>query len=125
MGQYDKAVATAQRLIAKYGQDVVWHQLTNGATTPPADWKPAANQATTYTVRAVFLPTNRVNNELLRMLGNTEVPVGNTTALIAVGAFTPTLRDKLVRDGVAYAPKSIDCLAPNGQKIYYTIGLDL
>jgi hypothetical protein len=126
MGQFDRAIATAKRLIAKNGQTVTWRKTQDGV---PADgakpWKPGTTVVVDYSVPIVFLPESRVGFEFLAMLANTEVPKGKLTGLMAAPAdFVPTLKDIVIRGGETYSIRTLDPLAPNGDVILYTIGFD-
>lgn len=122
MGQYDRQIASAKRLIAKYGQSVTWRQIRNGginnAATP---WKPGASQVTEQSVQIAFFPYTTENKQLLRHLLGTEIPVGSLTGYMSAVNFEPTLKDTVLRDGKILSIKSIDPLAPNGQVIMYTL----
>ncbi len=125
MGEYDHAIATAQRLIAKKGQTVTWQVRENGvsvdAETP---WKPEDAPVVEHQVSIVFLPYNRSNYEFLKMMTGTEVAVGKTYGLMGAVGFDPVLKDTIVRDGESMGVATIDVLAPNGQPVLYTIGFD-
>lgn len=120
---YDRAIATAARLIAKYGQQIVWNANTNTAPVDPSQpWKPAAISATSNYPYIVFLPENRIGYEFLAALVGTEVPQGCVEGLMPgnVG-FVPTSKDTIVRNGVTMAIETIDVIAPNGTPVLYVI----
>lgn len=122
MGTFDRQIATAKRLIEKNGQKITWRKP--GTSTPDTDkpWLPVATTPTDYTdISIVFLPNNRINNELLRYFGATEVTTGNVRGLMWAVSFVPTANDIVLRAGVELRVKSIDTLAPNGQVILHTI----
>lgn len=126
MGQFDRAIATAKRLIEKNGQVVTWRKTEDG-TAPDGSkpWKPGTTVVTDYPVSIVFLPESRVGYEFLAMLANTEVPKGKLTGLMAApSGFVPTLKDVVVRGSETLGLRSLDPLAPNGDVIIYTIGFD-
>lgn len=123
MGEYDRAIATAQRLIAKKGMSVTWEQQTNGTPTDPGKpWRPSGAAPTEKTVNIVFLPYNRENQQFLSMLAGTEVPKGNEYGLMGAVDFEPNLKDTVVRGTQRLGIETIDRLAPNGQVVLYTIG---
>lgn len=122
MGTFDRQIATAERLIKKNGQKVTWRKPGTSTPDPSTPWLPAATAPTDYTdTSIVFLPNNRINNELLRYLGATEVTTGNVRGLMWAVPFTPAANDIVLRAGVELRVKSIDTLAPNGQIILHTI----
>lgn len=123
MSEYDRAIATAQRLIAKKGMSVTWKQLTNGTPADPdKPWRPGATEHTDKTVNIVFFPYNRENQKFLALLTGTEVPKGEEYGLMGAVDFTPTLKDTIVRNGETLAVETINLLAPAGDPVLYTIG---
>ena len=123
MGQFDRAIATAKRLIEKNGQAVTWRQFTN-ETDADEPWK-TDSTPTDKSVVIVFFPDNRTGYEFARSMGNSEVPRGNTIGLMAAQDFTPTLKDQIVRDGKVYSIESLEQLRPNDQLIMWTVGLNV
>lgn len=124
MGTYDRQVATAQRLIAKYGQQVLWQQEAAQVSDPDKPWQTSLDgDLAQYPVTIVFLSPKGGNFKAdLAFLKGTDVIVGGVRGLMgAVSGFTPQAIDKVIRDGAKLAIKSIDMLHPNGQVILYTI----
>lgn len=122
MAKFDRAIATATRLIAANGQAVTWRQVSDGAPGDSAQpWKPGASANVDNAVNIVFLPDDRRDYEFLRLLGATEIPKGKLVGLMAAPSFTPTIKDVVVRDGVTLGIDAVDPLAPNGQIILYTV----
>ena len=125
MGRYDRQIATAARLVSKYGQPVTWRRVADGAPADPLKpWKPTAATNTDVTVDMVFVPKGK-NSEFLALMKGTEVPKGELVGYMAAQSFTPTLKDLVIRDGVALSVCSIDPIAPNGDVILYTVSFDL
>ncbi len=126
MGQYDRQIASARRLIAKYGQQVKWQKRENGApASATEEWKPGPTIVTEYDVQIAFLPDTRMGFEFLSMMAGTEVPTGKIVGYMAAPAdFTPSLKDTIKRGDEEIGIRTLDQLAPNGQAILYTIGLD-
>lgn len=124
MGQFDRQIATAVRLVAKYGQDIIWRTVVDGAPANPAQpWKPTEAADTDTTAKVCFVAV-RDNDwrKLLAYLKGTEVPVGRQAGLMAGNvAFEPKLKDVVVRDGVVLTVTNIDLVSPNGQKILYIL----
>lgn len=129
MGVFDRQIASAKRLIEKYGQSVQWKPYVAADADDATPWKPkldTSDPADPVMVRIVFLPASRVNNELVRALSNApEVPSGKSYGLMPAVNFVPSLADVVIRDGVEYRPCYIDPLSPNGEIIMYTIGFEL
>jgi len=124
MGQFDRQIATALRLIAKYGQSVIWNSVADGvAVDPLKPWKPTEAIAVLHPdIKICFVPTNDTQwRKLLAYLKGTEVPTGKLAGLMGQVSFEPTLKDVVDRDGTILRITSIDLLSPNGQKILYTI----
>jgi len=123
MGQYDRAIATAQRLIAKYGQVVVWNSKLNGAPGNANEpWKPTDTAPIPHTVSICFVPVrDRETRKFLQFLKGSEVQVGALAGLMGAVDFDPNASDAVIRDGAELAIANIDLLSPNGQKVLYTI----
>ncbi len=123
VGVYDRQVAAAKRLIAAKGQAVTWRRLVDGSPTDPSKpWLPSAATTTDTAVSIVFLPMNRLGYESLTFMRDTEVPEGAYQGLMSGDVtFTPSIKDKVIRDGVQLEILNIDTLAPNGQAIIHTI----
>lgn len=124
MAQFDRQIATAVRLIEKYGQAVTWTTVNDGAPPDAAKpWKPAEAADTPNEATICFVPV-RDNDwrKLLAYLKGTEVPTGKLAGLMAGNvSFTPKLKDVVVRDGVTLNVTNIDLISPNGQKILYIL----
>lgn len=126
MARFDRQIELAKRLILKNGQAVTWRQVQDGVAPADRPNEPAVAAPVNYPgISIVFLPNNRVNQQLLRALGATEVPTGNVYGLMGEVSFTPSIKDVVIRDGAEYRIKAIDTLSPNGQKILYTIDFDV
>ena len=121
MAQYDRQIATALRLIAKYGQIATWRQIVDGVPDPETPWLPVGSAPVDYSPHICFLPLDRDGKEFLMSIGQTEAVSGSMYGLMGNVAFVPNIRDTVIRDGVSLEIKSIDLLSPNGQKILYTM----
>lgn len=125
MGVFDRQIATAKRLIAKYGETVTWHSAPpsvptdddtpwNGTDVAPID-RPG--------IKVAFFPTESSIGQLIRMMRNSDVPTGNELGYMAQVPFEVSSLDTLTRrDGSVYRIKNIDPLDPNGEGvILYTL----
>jgi hypothetical protein len=127
MGAYDRAIATALRLIEAKGEPVTWRQFiiepgdnawTEGEPTPPDPLY------IDHTVSMVFLPfSNRLRDAFQMQMANSDVPQGLYYGLMGQVSFTPNLRDLIIRPSGQVRPSYIDELRPAGELILYTIGL--
>jgi hypothetical protein len=127
VAQYDRQIATALKLVTKFGQKATWIQNSNvdDAITP---WLVSADTAS-YEVNIAFLPYQRINHDFLAYLGKTEVPTGTIVGYMPGSglSFLPALRDIVMRQDIGtgttdtYRIDDIDRLAPNGQNILWTV----
>ena len=127
MARFDRAIATAERLINRNGQLVQWRSYADGAppdTSKP--WKPGQGGETNTDVVICFLPQDKESRELFRYLrGTNDVPTGFLQGLMKGNiSFVPALSDVVVRDGEIMRIRSIELLSPNGQKVLYTVELE-
>lgn len=121
MARFDRQIATALRLIKKYGQTV---QMTTPTTTvnPDKPWE-TTSTVDVKDVVICFLPMNRFQYESLTLKTDTEVPKGAVLAYMGQVDFTPNLKSTVLRDGKVLNVHYMDLLSPNGQKILYTMVL--
>lgn len=95
MGQFDRQVATAKKLIAKNG--IVMNWCRKGAPIIPDANKPWIRENGVPIVAAVplvFVPESDVKRYMSGFgLERSEVPTGGLFALMGQVAFTPTLMD--------------------------------
>ena len=121
--RFDRAIATAQRLIERNGQLVQWRSLENGTPADPdKPWLPGNSVPTNTDVYICFVPIkDRATRQFFAELANREVTIGSLAGLMANVPFDPTLKAVVIRDGIELAIETIDLLSPNGQKILWTI----
>lgn len=124
MERFDRAIATALRLIKKNGQLVDWLPQQK-ATDIDEPWKDEATEIEPEKVYICFLPVDKEMQGFLTYLKGTEVPIGSMVGLMGAVDFEPALGDTVIRDGNTLRPSYIELLSPNGQKILYTIGFNL
>lgn len=129
MSVIDTSIATAKRLIEKYGEVCTWYKKTNGTPADPAKpWKAGASRNQAIDCKLLFLRSNKLNlKEVVKALkGDTsEVTDGYVRALLAGDCgFTPSINDTIIRaDGSTSVLMSIDRLAPSGAAIFYELGV--
>lgn len=124
MGQFDNQIATAKRLIKRYGQSVTWKVANQGAPVDSGEpWKPTDIAPTEHTVEICFVSEREVFwRKILSYLKGTEVALGKLSGIMSGEIpFTPALSDTILRDGKVLTVSSVDLLSPNGQKILYTL----
>ena len=123
MGQYDRAIATALRMVAQYGMVVTWEKP--GPVTG-TEANPISGEPVEHSVSIVFLPSEA--NGLASMLSaiqGTEVPNGGMVGYMGAVDFVPELTDSVLGfdDLPLYLdPKNgIERLAPSGVPILYIL----
>jgi len=122
MGQFDRQIQTALRLIKKNGQQVQWLKTTEAILDTDQPWLPVGTGTTTYTPYICFLPLDLQGRKFLMSLGVApEIAVGSYYGLMGAVNFEPSKEDQIIRDGKPLSIESIDLLSPNGQKILWTI----
>lgn len=124
MGTFDRQIATAKRLITKYGAPMTWRVMVDGAPVDPdMPWKPTEATTTEYPVHIVMLPETRIGYEWVRYLVGTEIPEGSGYGLMYAVPFIPSLKDTVIApDGSEMKPSTIDPLQPNlTEIIMYTL----
>lgn len=122
MSVFDRQIATATRLIKKYGQSVTWRSLPDGTVTDPdKPWRPVNGGHVDHSPIICFLPDDRENRQFYAYLTGKEVSSGTTLGYMAAVNFEPKLKDIVIRDGVEYQIQNINLLSPNGENILYTI----
>lgn len=123
MGQFDRQIATALRLIQKNGQKVVWKSIPAETPADPAKpWNGGANVPVQSDVFICFVPVrDRDTRKFFAYLTGSEIQIGSLAGLMGNVPFEPNLNDVVLRDGKELRMTSIDLLSPNGQKILYTL----
>lgn len=121
MGQFDRAIASARRLIAKYGEACVWRKPADPDDAADA-WRDVRDgDPTDVDVKIAWFPPGG-QLAFLAAMTDTEVPAGTELGLMAPGDFEPLASDVLLRTGGVEAEiTKIDRLAPDGTPVLYTI----
>lgn len=121
MGRFDRQIATALRLIKKNGRLVQWRQLVR-RENPDKPWETLPAVPVDHNVYICFLPVDKDNREFINYVrGSNEIKIGSEIGLMGQVEFEPDGADKVIRDGLTLEILNIDLLAPNGQKILYTV----
>jgi hypothetical protein len=127
MGTFDRQIATAKRLIAKYGEDCLWQKPGEkddavkpwvGSSVEPPDPVP---------VKIAFFPNGGDNSlaAVIAMLGDSDVNVASEYGLMAAVDFDPATSDTLTDSNnnnveiVKMTP-----LRPNGEVILWKIWIE-
>jgi hypothetical protein len=120
MGQFDRQIALAQRLIKKYGEPCLWEPTGTPTTADPTKpWISA--DAAPVTPTPVSILFKRDNQDVFaRLTAGSNIESGGQKAIMAANSIVPSMTDSVVRsDGTKLALQSIDKLAPNGQVIVW------
>ena len=120
MAIYDRQIATALRLIAKYGEMVQWVQVRDVAPDPEKPWETGGQVRTSKDVKICFLPITAETMKTVVFLKGTEVQAGSVMGYMGAVDFEPSAKD-IVNRGGELRIENLDCLAPNGRPILYTV----
>lgn len=128
MGEYDRAIATARRLIAKKGQLVIWRRIQNGPGPVDAPWQDGEQTENDTEVSIAFFPasmsdTARQSPVTQSYIKESTVPLTLYVGLMVGQSFKPSLKDVVIRDGAEMRIGAIDPLNPNGTDIIYQLQL--
>lgn len=123
MARFDRAIKTAERLIEKNGQKIIWRLVKNGAAASDTPWKPSELADEDKDAIICFLPIGKESRQLFTFIrGQSDVPTGYVMGLMKGSIdFVPSVTDVVIRDGETLRIKSLDLLSPNGQKVLYTM----
>lgn len=127
MAVFDDDIATAQELIAEFGQTCYWQKPAVAVDAVPGYPTVGALPDAVECVIAFFSAKDldRGTMQTLEFMPGTDVPDNMQVGLLAGGiTFTPELTDSL-RRGAVDAPlvsiAKIDTLAPNGTPVLHYI----
>lgn len=122
MADYSRQIATAQRLIAKYGAACTW--ITSVEAAPNADTPhiPGNVTETQHSVLAAVFPFDDQIRQTMDLRGR-DVPQGSQYALMGQVDFSPAVTDLLrLPDGTDWRVMAIKELNPdNTGVILYTV----
>lgn len=97
MSEYDSLIDLAKRLIKKKGQAVIWRQVSAKASVEQP-WKTASSTSKDLKPYVCFVSTaDKEWRKILAYLKGSEVPTGRLAGLMGAQAFSPTLKDTIIR----------------------------
>lgn len=124
MANYNRQIATAKRLIAKYGSKVTYNRIRDVEANPETPWIPGGPVTTSKTIDAVFVnSSSTLAQTLAAFMAGTTIPDGQITVFIPDIGFAPSPKDTIIKDGVEYRFKGIGILQPAEQIIMSSIGV--
>ena len=113
---YAPMVATARRLIDRFGTDATLVQFGGGdATNPARPWEGAGASASTVQVRVVLDDYGVMERAV------TGIADRDRKVLMEPGVAVPGTGDDLVVDGTVYDVVSVKETAPGGVPLLYTV----
>lgn len=117
MATFDRQIATAQRLIAKYGREVSLVTYSEAVQDPAMPWRSVGAAETAQSVRGVFLSYEQ------KHVDGTLVQAGDQKVYIpAAGLASPPALKGEVRAGAErWRIERVAPLAPNGRPILYEL----
>lgn len=127
MTVFARQIATALRLITKYGEQCTWKQIPDGVVADPLKpWIVGNVDPISYPVKIAIFPNTRVNHEFIKTLKGTEVVIGEEYGYMASVPFKPSKTDVVIRaDGSVSRVGTIDILKPDGTAILYVVKFKL
>jgi hypothetical protein len=119
MGVFDRQIASALRMIDKYGETCTWRsRVQTGGTAA----KPGGTTETPHTVKIAFLPVDR--EYLMTFMARnqlTQEPSGLMQGFMGQVDFTPGLKDGVVRSSGEVInvvdDNGIEVIDPNGEGV--------
>jgi hypothetical protein len=117
---YDRAAATALRLLAKYGEDVTLRTYTTGTYDPATGTTPNTTADTTRKAATFDYP--RLNQGQV-LAGQTLIQQGDRQCLMDANGAAPTMADHVIVDSIEYVIKDIKTLSPAGTPVLYELQL--
>lgn len=127
MAQYDRAIATALKLIKKFGGDTQLTVYTSTEVDASKPWRADVPTEQTLTARMAFLNFSSQGNSEgsgERYFEGSLIQQGDKKVLLAAAglAFDPALNAELKRkDGSIWKVVQMKLLDPNEQKVLWTL----
>jgi hypothetical protein len=120
MGQFDRQIALAKRLIKKYGEPCLWAPSGTPTTADPNQPWISTDAAPVAPTPVFILKKLDKQDVFARLTAGSSVESGGQKAIMAANGIIPSMIDSVVTsDGTRLALQSIDKLAPNGQVIVW------
>ncbi|QJD54395.1 putative tail protein [Sphingomonas phage Eidolon] len=127
MGVYDRPIATAKRLIAKYGEDCLW-QKPGEKDVSAKPWVGTSENAPDPTpVKIAFFPNGGDNSlaAVIAALGDTDTNIASEYGLMPAVDFDPATSDTLTdSNGNNVEIVKMTPLRPNGQIILWKLWIE-
>jgi len=125
MTVYDRPIATALRLIEKYGVECEWRKSEVVSADPDKPWEGGSQVPDTFNPFICFLPATSGASDfgLSKFRTGTEQEGFSTFGLMGAQEFNPEITDRLTRDGNVLVLKAIDTLNPADQVVLYILSI--
>ncbi|QZA70455.1 head-to-tail stopper [Erwinia phage AH03] len=124
MGKYDRQIATAKRLIKKYGSPVTFRQVRDAVSDPAKPWDDLPAVTIDKTVDAVFVDDSSTLQQVFAAyLSGTVIPDGQVTVFLPDFGLQPSNKDVIIKDGVEYRIAKVGTLKPADQIIMHSLGV--
>jgi hypothetical protein len=130
VGVFDRSIATAKRLIDKYGQDCHWQKPAPDDGGTPGYPETGVAPDPIPVRMAFFSPRDlgRGSEEFMAMMAGMDVSSSKEIGLLAGGlTFEPDDQDHIIRDpagaAIPVSIQKIDRLAPNGTPVLYYVSV--
>lgn len=118
MGVFDRQIASAKRMIAKYGEFCIFKQTGDGVPLDPEKpWEVPETDPVDHTnIKIAFFGLDVEKYKMYQEMFGTEVPTGIYMAYMANVPFTPSLKDSIRRkSGAMLSIVNINVVNPNGE----------
>lgn len=123
MANYNRQIATAKRLIKKYGSPVTFRTIRETASDDEP-WKDSIVVTEDKTVDAVFVEDSTTLQQIFSAyLSGGVVPDGKTTVFLPDFGIQPTNKDVIIKDGIEYRIEKVGTLKPAEQIIMHSLGV--
>jgi len=124
MGVYDRAIETALRLIAKYGQVCQWRKDVTTLVDPDKPWLGGTSEPFIYEPSICFLPAGSATSGFeLVQFNDGQVGEFSTVGLMGVHNFEPSVTDVVTRGDQQLVIKKVDALRPAEVPVLYVLSI--
>lgn len=127
MGVFDRQIATARRLIEKYGEACLWQQPGEKDDSVKPWHGSEMDPPEPHAVKIVFLPNGGDNSiaAVIAALGDTEVNIASEYGLMPAVDFDPATSDTLTDSaGNNVEIVKMTPLRPNGEIVFWKIWVE-